>query len=85
MLNTKWTDLDIKCERYGARLENSDDEIVEITLKNVPGTTNSVGSMVYYAGLITDVARCWVKHIVNSISNKGEVYYCDTDSVIVDE
>lgn len=84
MLHTKWNDMDINCERYGVKCDNSDDEIVEVTLKNVPRKPTSVGSMVYYAGLITDVARCWIRHIVNSISDKGEVYYCDTDSVIVD-
>ena len=85
MLHTKWNDIDIKCERYGNRCENSDDEIVEITLKNVPRRPTSVGSMVYYAAMITDVARSWIKHIVNSISQDGEVFYCDTDSIFLDK
>jgi hypothetical protein len=43
-----------------------------------------IGSMIYLASFITAAARFELNHIIFKVlENHGKVYYCDTDSVVI--
>lgn len=48
--------------------------------------TNHIGSYVYFASLITAMSRSLINKYINiSRINGGKVFYCDTDSIILDQ
>lgn len=69
-----------------------DSSYVNITLENAPHYINHTGSLKYISSLITAVSRSLINKVIydglkgqrNSyIKDAARVYYCDTDSVLV--
>lgn len=54
----------------------------EVTFKPPKTALNLKGSLCILASLVTALGRCLLNKLINIASQgKGEVYYCDTDSL----
>lgn len=66
-----------------------------VSLENAPQQANGSGGLVYLASLITDIGRSLINDVIRiGLGNQKcnsyrpedvRVYYCDTDSVIINE
>lgn len=64
-------------------LDNRDDTLSQVKIKNIPMVNTHIGSFVYIASLITAIGRSQVTSIINRMSGQSRVFYADTDSIIL--
>jgi hypothetical protein len=64
-------------------LNDRDLGLFECEISNIPRNNNHFGSLCYYASIITAIGRSLIVDVINRAV--GNVYYADTDSIILDE
>lgn len=66
-------------------LNDRDMELTRVNVSDIPMHNNHIGAFVYFASIITAIGRTQITQIANQLTGDSQVYYIDTDSIVVNQ